>query len=610
MEGAVHINPEPSDANDLLACTPQPTKPEVEALSIKTEAKREPSADSLEDAASSPDPDPVEPLRDQHQQQQQEQEPDALGQWAKQTSVKILEHGVNLGMDVLETIKFPLTAAASIPGTSTQASTWLDAITQLESRGQPFRAIVGVVGNTGTGKSSVINALLDEERLLPTNCSRACTASPTEISYNRSDDPDELYRADIEFITAEDWIKELNIIFTELLDRSGNVSRECNNPDTEAGIAYAKMKAVYPSKSNQTIAESNPERLALEPAVRGVLGSVKKLRSSTAKRLYNAMRRYVDSKDKDNHIQKNVDMEYWPLIKVVRIYIKADALSTGAVIVDLPGVQDSNAGRAAVAQQYMKACTGLWIVAPINRAVDDKTAKSLLGDSFKRQLKYDGIYSAVTFICSKTDEISVSEASENLNIESDVSESWAKMDDLRRQINALNRQFTSAREEKAELVHRLDQLDCKWEIWDELSQEHTDGKTIYPPPENAKKRKRGATSAKSRKNCVSSDFEDGYSDSASESGSDEENQPEDKDREPLSGGQIREVLAGLKAERKKFRQMRKKLDAKLSGARDELKSLQYEERRLHGDVKHICIQGRNDSSKGAIQREFAMGIKE
>jgi hypothetical protein len=51
---------------------------------------------------------------------------------------------------------------------------------------------------------------------------------------------------------------------------------------------------------------------------------------------------------------------------------------------------------------------GLWIVAPITRAVDDKAAKSLLGESFKRQLKYDGTYSRVTFICSKTDDISVS----------------------------------------------------------------------------------------------------------------------------------------------------------------------------------------------------------
>lgn len=45
-----------------------------------------------------------------------------------------------------------------------------------------------------------------------------------------------------------------------------------------------------------------------------------------------------------------------------------------------------DAARAAVAEGYMKQCTGLWIVAPINRAVDDKAAKSLLGESFKVSL--------------------------------------------------------------------------------------------------------------------------------------------------------------------------------------------------------------------------------
>ena len=53
-----------------------------------------------------------------------------------------------------------------------------------------------------------------------------------------------------------------------------------------------------------------------------------------------------------------------------------------------------DAARAAVAEGYMKQCTGLWIVAPINRAVDDKAAKSLLGESFKRQLKMDGGFSS------------------------------------------------------------------------------------------------------------------------------------------------------------------------------------------------------------------------
>jgi hypothetical protein len=216
-------------------------------------------------------------------------------------------------------------------------------------------------------------------RLLPTNCMRACTASPTEISYNYSDNPNELYRAEVEFITAEDWKKELDALFVDLLDANGEVSRDCANADCEAGVAYAKIKAVYPRKTKEVIANSTSQGLASEPAVRNVLGATRTLKATTPSSIYRQLQEYIDSKEKNN----DKSMEYWPLIKVVRIFTKASALATGACLVDLPGVQDSNAARAAVAANYMKACTGLWIVAPINRAVDDKTAKSLLGDSFR-----------------------------------------------------------------------------------------------------------------------------------------------------------------------------------------------------------------------------------
>ena len=78
----------------------------------------------------------------------------------------------------------------------------------------------------------------------------------------------------------------------------------------------------------------------------------------------------------------------------MRIFVRSESLAGGAVICDLPGVHDANAARAAVAEGYMKQCTGLWIVAPIIRAVDDKAAKNLLGESFKRQLKMDGGFSS------------------------------------------------------------------------------------------------------------------------------------------------------------------------------------------------------------------------
>lgn len=66
---------------------------------------------------------------------------------------------------------------------------------------------------------------------------------------------------------------------------------------------------------------------------------------------------------------------FWPLIRQVQVKCNSAALSTGAILVDLPGVADANAARNNIAKDYMKKCDCIWILAPITRAVDDKTAR-------------------------------------------------------------------------------------------------------------------------------------------------------------------------------------------------------------------------------------------
>ena len=51
----------------------------------------------------------------------------------------------------------------------------------------------------------------------------------------------------------------------------------------------------------------------------------------------------------------------------------------------------------------------MWVVADITRAVDDKTARDLLGEHFRRQLLMDGQYGALSFVCTKTDSMKASE---------------------------------------------------------------------------------------------------------------------------------------------------------------------------------------------------------
>lgn len=80
----------------------------------------------------------------------------------------------------------------------------------------------------------------------------------------------------------------------------------------------------------------------------------------------------ASSKDKDDDPNGPA---FWPLIRQVNVRCNAAALSTGALLVDLPGVADANAARNNIAKDYMKKCDCIWILAPITRAVDDKTAR-------------------------------------------------------------------------------------------------------------------------------------------------------------------------------------------------------------------------------------------
>jgi hypothetical protein len=83
-----------------------------------------------------------------------------------QQDIQVLEAGVAQSMLLLQRLK----QSFSQHNTQQDAEAWIEAIEKLIPQAERKRTIVGVVGNTGAGKSSVINAMLDEERLVPTNC--------------------------------------------------------------------------------------------------------------------------------------------------------------------------------------------------------------------------------------------------------------------------------------------------------------------------------------------------------------------------------------------------------------------------------------------------------
>ncbi|KAH0369733.1 hypothetical protein KCU65_g3085, partial [Aureobasidium melanogenum] len=555
----------------------------------------------------------VPPVEDAHDEiPQYTQSSVHLQALSKEESAEKLEAGVKHGVQLLDRL-----VQALDPGKETEdIRQWLQQIDLVRQEATGARTVVGVVGNTGAGKSSVINAILDEERLVPTNCMRACTAVVTEMSWNPSEDETSKYRAEIEFIKPAEWEKELRVLFEEIIDGSGNISREVSNPDSQAGIAYAKIRAVYWRLTRDDLTASSVEKLMADQSVRGLLGTTKYIKDRYCDTFYKSLQHYVDSKekpeltkdsddededsgDKDKKKKKTRkrEQEFWPLIKVVRLYVKADALSTGAVLVDLPGVADSNAARADVAEGYMKQCTGLWIVSPINRAVDDKAAKNLLGSTFRRQLKYDGTYSAVTFICSKTDDISNTEAADSLGLGEEIEELEEQLTSIERRRRVAEKETSKLRDQKSSLRETMDDCDDEIEKWEALQEKLDDGKTVYAPAAKTKKRKRSSSESDSKDGDRSSDNSDNES-QASDRGS------------PLTAEDIETKIQQLKDQKKEARRGRSEIEAEVKDLNNQIKELKVEARNIEDNRSRICIDARNQYSKSAIQVDFAAGIKE
>ncbi|GKZ65298.1 hypothetical protein AnigIFM50267_008348 [Aspergillus niger] len=542
----------------------------------KPEPKPEPGADLLDEDVPMTDPGEVPSLDTENQ------------------DIIALENAVAKGVDVLKKLS-AIFAESGAFGTETD---WKAEIERTQKYACTEKVIIGLVGSTGAGKSSLINAILDEKNVLSTDCMRASTAVATEISYNHGATK---YRAEVEFIKHSEWERELEVLFAELLDHQEEVTRGAIPKNSDAAVALDKIKAVYPMLNPKDILNASVANLMASERVTDLLGTTMGFEGDDPKAFSTRLKSYIDSKGKRGRPKKSAKSQdaaehpdsasdtdtakqgigLWPLVRVVRIYTKAPALATGAVLVDLPGIFDSNSARVAVAEDYMRRCSAHWIVAPINRAVDDKVARDLLGKNYKLQMQMDCAFNDMTFICTKTDDLVPTEVIQSLNLDLPA---FNQVQQLPDRVEWLKKSIDAFKKPKRSIISQLDWVETEIE---ELEERLTGDEFGCDVLEITPKRKKPHGSEPSETATIQ-----------------EEGTTVIPEVERLKNR-----FLALKVQRKDLRSQLKHINEEMDSKVDELRELEDGKQQMEHAVLNSCIQARNKFSKQQIKCDFALEIQ-
>ena len=221
---------------------------------------------------------------------------------------------------------------------------------------------------------------------------------------------------------------------------------------------------------------------------------------------------------------------------------------------------------------------------------------------------------SVTFICSKTDDISIMEAQESLGLDDEMTESWLQMEDLGKKQKALESELNELKDTRELLGATFNQADDDIEVWDGLRDSLEEGKTVFAPTSkpNGKKRKGRDAKKPRKKQRRDADSDDDFlndDNSASEPDSDEDVESAES-REPLTEDQVNAKISELRSMKKEARRQRLEITNKMKEVEEEIEKARDAEEKIETNMAALCISGRNGYSKGAIQNDFAQGIRE
>ncbi|UNI24883.1 hypothetical protein JDV02_010602 [Purpureocillium takamizusanense] len=277
----------------------------------------------------------------------------------------------------------------------------------------PSTRTVAFVGGTGAGKSSLLNSLLDFKDLARASTSgAACTCVATEYRYHQSP----TLTVQVDLFSVDELTEQLSNMLHAYRQfhflQQAIDSGEMSNTDPEARdqlqadaqLALDTFRALFRGRlQDETFLLSD-----LETSVLNNLKSwtVTLLRSEpTAPRpgltveSCSALLASLSSERPSSN-----EPSIWPCIRSIKVFLNAHILSKGLVLVDLPGLRDTNAARRNVTERFLRQCNEIFVTCNIDRATTDQGVRDVF------DLARPAGLSRVGIICTKSDVIEPTEA--------------------------------------------------------------------------------------------------------------------------------------------------------------------------------------------------------
>ncbi|KAL8649989.1 MAG: hypothetical protein Q9226_005335 [Calogaya cf. arnoldii] len=241
---------------------------------------------------------------------------------------------------------------------------------RLRSFESPATRLIGIVGDSAAGKSSLINSLLDIPDLAHKGDHGSAVTSFVTEYHRRSSQQTAPFTIEVEYCNEteiDEQLYELLVSYRELyqpglekeLENNESLYREI---ETKSTVAASTLQSIFPNRP-----EVAPRQLKDQGkgVFERILRDLKRLASFIEWPSDAVNGRWTATATSSSECHEKVayfmEKGLWPLTNIVRIYLSAQVLKTGVILADLPGYRDINLARdidlPAAERKYKRVVT-------------------------------------------------------------------------------------------------------------------------------------------------------------------------------------------------------------------------------------------------------------